>query len=945
MKKLLFALGAALALTGSAYAQDAFVPESGVKYSFCHKESDVYLGARNDLVKLMTASRTDKDAFEWVAEPSGDGYLIRCGLGTYIYKDGYNTKLGDVSKASVFTFQPDGEYYRIVTGSNCLAPDRVGAGEGVWSDKSLTFPNGLYTIVRSADIAYTASVRLAMSEVSIMKDNEGVNSTTLRFTPVNFDGEVTVTASEGFTADPDKATVTDGEEVTVTVSSEGAIGTTGTVTIAFGGETLATAAVTVIEPAPMYYIFNLETGLVLGGDTEKAVLSELTQEDTQRFSKIEVPGSNGQRFYLVQKSSGLYFRNVDSGSGVMAHYCEYGPSAERAEWSMPANGDGVSLRNSKQDRILIPTKLAEGAQVMCYGLNSDAGSQWQLTAVSEFTGGEPTVDIKDENVLVEPDGMSFTTEVRAYNLDGGIVEVRPSAGVQVSLSTLEDSYKRVPLTISTSAKAGTECKIDFVLGARTLYTLSFTVRERFPRYVFRYVLEGSDLAMGSAPESAQPVFVEYDIDDVNQQMILMPANDEGGYYIIQEGSYGYLSHTGNGWDTTFGTAKAAESTWTLEPLDEESGLVQLRGSRGLLDADDYTAGAKLYCNKSKGTWTLQAIGDIFFSTDEVVLPARDATEKVKVMTAGLKEAITVTATGAATVDVSTLPAEGGELTVGLKADGSEISGTVTLTSGNFTNSFEVRLKATTLNVDKDAVEIVGKRGKAIFNVSATDITEPVIVAVEGEGFAVNVASIEAAAKVSRDVTVTYTGRAEATGKVTVSCAGITRTVGVSVKFNPAINIDEDGFALEEGIAYFSVTAVDIFDPIRISTDVEGVEIAPEELEADADDAYVFVTVPETVKAEKINILVKSGDITRTLVLENSSAGIAAVDAAAIHVFVKDGAVRAEGAAEGARIMVSDLTGRTVTAPAAAGVALGHKGVYIVKVIGADGVSRTVKVIY
>ena len=218
-------------------------------------------------------------------------------------------------------------------------------------------------------------------------------------------------------------------------------------------------------------------------------------------------------------------------------------------------------------------------------------------------------------------------------------------------------------------------------------------------------------------------------------------------------------------------------------------------------------------------------------------------------------------------------------------------------------------------------------------------------AVEGEGFAVNVASIEAAAKVSRDVTVSYTGRTEATGKVTVSCAGITRTVGVSVKFNPAINIDEDGFALEEGIAYFSVTAVDIFDPIRISTDVEGVEIAPEELEADADDAYVFVTVPETVKAEKINILVKSGDITRTLVLENSSAGIAAVDAAAIHVFVKDGAVRAEGAAEGARIMVSDLTGRTVTAPAAAGVALGHKGVYIVKVIGADGASRTVKVIY
>lgn len=944
MKKLLFALGAALALSGNAYAQDAFVPESGVKYSFCHKESDVYLGAVNDLVKLTTATRTNKDAFEWVAEPSGDGYLIRCGLGTYIYKDGYNTKLGDASKASVFTFQPEGEFYRLVTGTNCIAPDRVAAGEGVWADKGLTFGNGLYTIVKSADIAYPASVKLAMDEVNIMKDNEGANSATFRFTPVNFDGEVTLTPSEGITVDPAKATVTDGEEVTVTVSTAAAIGATGTVAIAFGGETLATVNITVVESAPMYYIFNLETGLVLGGD-EKAVLTELTQEDTQRFSKIEVPGTNGQRFYLVQKSSGLYFRNVDSGSGVMAHYCEYGANPERAEWSFPANGDGVSLKNSKQDRIAIPTKLAEGAQVMCYGLSNDAGAQWQLTAVSEFTGGEPTVDIKDENVLVEPNGMSFTTEVRAYNLDGGTVQVKPSAGVQVSLTTLEDSYKRVPLTISTTAKAGTECKIDFVLGDKTLYTLNFTVQERYPRYVFRYVLEGSDLAMGSEAESAQPVFMEYNLDDVNQQMILMPANEEGGYYIIQEGSYGYLSHTGNGWDTTFGTANGKESTWTLEPLDEESGYVQIRGSRGLLDADNYTAGSKLYCNKSKGTWTLQAIGDIALSTDEVVLPTRDATEKVKVTAAGLKEAITVTTTGAATVDVTTLPAEGGELTVGLKADGTEISGTVTLTSGNFTNSFEVRLKATTLAVDKEAIEIVGKRGKAMFNVSATDITEPITVAVEGEGFAVNVASIEAAAKVSRDVTVTYTGRTEATGKVTVSCAGISKTVNVSVKFNPAININDDEFVLDQGMAFFSVTAVDLFDPIKITADVEGVDVSPAELEADADDAYVFVTVPESVKAEKINITVKSGDITKTLVLNNPQTGIEAVDADAVRVVAKGGVITVEGAAEGARIVVADLTGRTVAAPAAAGVALGHKGVYIVKVIGADGASKTVKVIY
>jgi len=954
MKNLFLSLGAAAAILSAMPALAAdFVPESGVKYSFKHKDSELFVGGRSDgFAGLMTATRQGAAAYEFTAEPAEGGYYLLNGEGNYLYKDGYNSKMGDQSKASVVNFTASGDegtFYRIVTGSNCFAPDAVGDGEKLWSDKELSFRNGEYEIVKSSEIKYEASVKLGMTSVRIQKDADGENSATLRFTPVNFDGEVTITASDGFTVDPAKVTVVDGTEYTVDVKSSAEIGKQGTVTIAFGGETLATVEVAVTEPAPTYYVFNLETGLVLGGDSEKAIITELTMEDTQRFSKVEVPGTD--RFYLVQKSSGLYFRNVDSGSGVFAHYCEYGASAERAEWSFPANGEGVSLKNSKQDRILIPTKLADGAEVMCYGLNSDAGSKWQLIETSEFGQGEATVDITDENVVVEPNGISFTTEVRAYNLEGGVVTVKPSKDVQVSLSTIEEGYKRQPLTISTTAKAGTECRIDFMLGEKVLRTLTFTVSERFPRYIFRLVNEGTDFALGTAAESVQPVLTAYNIEDLNQQMILMPVDENGdgvitedeGYYLIQEGSYGYLTCVG-GWDTTFGTPKGAESIFHFEVIDEEAGTFGIRTSKGLLDADDYDEGAHLYSNKNKGTWTRQAIGEINVSNEEVILPTREATETVNVTAVGLKEAITVSTTGAAKVNLTTLPVEGGEIIVSLDAASEEIAGTVELTSGNFSKTIEVRLKATTLAVDKETVEIVGKRGKAFFNVSATDITEPILIAVEGEGFAVNVEKIEPETRIDRDVTVSYSGKTEATGKVTVSCGSIVKTVTVTVKFNPDIVLDTEGFVLEDGVAYFAVTGVDIFEPIKITTATAGVEIAPAELDADAKEDYVFVTVPESVPAGDIIITIASGSVSKTLTLKHEVAGIEAVGAGALKVVAADGMIRVEGAAAGARLTVADLTGRSMAADAGSAVAVSHKGIYLVRVVNPDGSSKCFKVI-
>lgn len=612
-----------VSIASTAASAENFVPEDGVKYSFRHDGTELYLNGRPDgNVGLMNAKSAEKQRFEYTLTASGDGYLLQDGNGLYLRKEGgwMTVTTSDESKASVCILTEDGDgLYRIqISGTNyCFAPDDSDLKDGgqVWSDKAMNFKNGKYVIVKSADIQYPFAIA-APASLSIEKEGDTA-SAKLSFTPSNFNGTVTLTPSAGFSVEPASIEVQDGIKCEVTVSSTAEVGTTGTLQLGYNGQTLATVELTVDPESPSYYIFNKETGYVIGGD-ETPVLAELNQQASQQFKMIAIEGTN--RFYLVQKSTGLYFRNVDSGSGVFAHYCEFGDNPERAEWSRSGDdSEGYTLKNSKQDRILIPTKLDAGAELMCYGVGDSAGNRWTFTAVDDLVI-EPVFEIDDDNVVVEQNGMKFKTQARAYNLDGGTVTVTASEGVTVDPMTFEDNFQRVPLTIGTSAKEGTECWVEFHFGDQLMRRVEFTVAPRFDRYVIHLTPQqgDTDLVVSTAADSDQPILTACNPDDLTQQIVVMPTEDnDGTVYLLQEGNYGYLSHKGDGWSTVFGANKGADSKWTLEGLDEDPLNVKIRGSRGLIDCDSYEEGSKLYCNEGKGTWAFVAVGKLEVSVKDI----------------------------------------------------------------------------------------------------------------------------------------------------------------------------------------------------------------------------------------------------------------------------------------------------------------------------------------
>ncbi len=956
MKKLIGILGVAAAMWAAptTAAAEEFVPESGVKYCLQHEGTDLLLGSgAENFARLLAPAKSGAAAYELTFIAKGEGqYNITDANGQYMYKDGYNTMFGayDESKAEAFIFGlaevAETEYYRVTVGTaaeTCLAPDNVGAGQKVYSDKGLGYATGKYSIIKATEVLYEAKIEFSSSLVQIMKDNELENSGKVSLTGTNFSGTVTFTASEGIMVEPATLEMTDGVKAEITISTAGAVGTEGTVTASYDGKDLATVNVEVIEAAPYYYIMNEEAGLVIGGETAKAVLCENTRSDDMLFRMVPVPGK-ANFYYFVQKSSGLYFRNVDSGSGVMAHYCEFGESPERAEWTMTEKDGGYIMKNSKQDRILVPTSMSNpmGAQLMCYGLSSDAGCVWQFLNSNDMPEEEPMVEIRNTDVLVEQDGLAFTTEVRAMYLDGGYVTVVPSKDVTVFPTTIEDSFKRTPLTITTTAPEGTQCSVKFYFGETLLETLEFTVSPRFNRYVIRYndAAGEGNLALGTT-EGNRAMFVEYDMSNPLEQFIAMPASedDDDTFYLIQESTFGYLYADG-GWDCIVSSDKS--TVWTLDGFSEDLSAVAIRSSKGTLAADNFGLGDKVYTNKGPGTtWTFEAVGQINLSSYEVVLADRTATATVNVTAAGLPEDLTITCTGAAKADKTTLPAEGGELVVSLDANSTETSGTIVLTSGRFTRTLIVRMVSTTMTVNVESIDLVGKGSTGRFTVSATDISEPVTITAS-EGFAVSPATIEPDMNVEQIVTVSYTGKVAATGTITVECGTIKREIAVSVSFNPDITVElpEEGFEFEDGIAYMVVTPVDLFEPVLVTASTD-LDIEPASIEPDRKDEYVFLSVNDKTQPGEITITLASGDVTKTLKITYEVAGLDVAVAMPLALVADNGTLRVLGA-ENARMVVATAAGAVVADTTAKTVNL-STGLYIVRVI-ADGATLSTKVL-
>ena len=970
MKKLYYFLGFILAMMLSPQRVLAgdFVPEEGETYYILAKGQQLYLGADDKGgAVLQTPLKATQPYYTLTFEAvDGGGYHIINGDGMYLCYESWSMFFQEYdeenSGAYLYDFildEANGGYrISVMTKGSYMAPDNVGDGSAVYSDKPATHANGVFEIVKSGSLSFAPAIKFDAESLSIEYDNEGAeNRANLMFTPTNFEGTLSIsTSSDDFQVSDTELEVTDGEMATIEVTSEAGIGTKGSVIFTYEGTQLATLPVEVVTPSPSYYIINVESGLVIGGETD-AVLVERADDPSQFFKKVLVPGTTDE-YYFIQKSSGLYLKRVEEGAGVMAWYVEIGANS-RSKWKLTQNGSFYGLKNTEADRILMADKLEVGAGLLCYGLSSDPGTQWELIDAAEIAKGEPYVEVKDKNVVVEKNGLTFTTDVRAFNLNGKSVKVETSDKVSVSLTSISEGFAFQQLTISTSAEPGTECEVRFMLDDQVAQTLKFTVQPNFERYLIRALQpievdeESGDtipqetiFAIGSEEESTQPILKELDPKDVSQWFLLVPAAGDA-YYIVQDGTFNYLAKSDrDSYNTTLDVSNDRE--WTVETRNDTTVIRNVAGG-GCLGPDKYEVGTNLFANRGSMNWNLVPLGRMELDTDEVVLETKETTAEVTVTAANLENDITVTVSDGFTVDKTLLAREGGKVVVGYAKDSTQLEGTVTFTSGIYTESLKVRLKNTTLGVDKESLTLTGKNASAQFIVNGTDWEQEIMVAAEGEGFAVDVTRIEPAAVIATMVTVSYSGTKSTSGKVIVTSGDFRQEIPVEAVIDSKITVNEPAELLvfdETGSAYFTVTATDLFEDITVAASSDKVQVEPVTLPMDAEDEYVFLTYEEGAKQYDVTITLTSGDVKTEIVVKGADGedtGVGSVKDGGMKAGVVDGVLTVTGAPAGAVVCVTDLAGRTVTV-AGNTCTLEAKGLYVVSVKDGGKTLGTFKVL-
>lgn len=956
-------MAVALTLASVAMAANAgdFTPADGVRYSLKVKGSELVIGPSSANKAVQVAyNRSAHESYALRMESTDNGYYLINGNGQYLYYSGYsmsftdysadNEKAGSAGYTFDFSYDEANEAYRIQctnrTGNNWVGADAIGAGNGVYSDKTYTLDKGKFELIESSSINYVPQLNAETATVEIEYaggNGSGEGSAALRFTVNNYSGEVNLAIdNSAFTLSETSLTVAEGVSNSVTVSTEAAVGATAKVSISTPDDgVLGTIDVSVVEPRPRYYIVNVASGMVIGGDGT-AVLSERAADPSQYFSMVAVEGKT-DRYYLIQQSTGNYMKQVDSGNGVGTFLVEFG-SNNKSQWQLPANGDYVALKNTSADRYLMSdgNKTAAGTKLYLYGLSSDASTKWEFIEVSNLSNGEPWIDITDRDVLVEKNGLTFTTQVRGMNIENKSVKIVPSDGVKVSLNTLTDGFDYKDLVISTSAEAGTECHVDFTIDDVVVESIPFTVQAKFPRYIIHAVntSAGEDdeaLAIGNEDDSLLPVLKTLNPRDASEHfMFIDRGNSE--YYIVQDGTFRYFAkYEGDHWQTTLDSS--SQRTWKIYDVDNTDYVV-IRNTYNnrSLGVDAYEAGKRIAVDRSDSYWTLEAIGTITTDVDNIVLDGKSDSKQITVTGANLGDDITVVASTGFVVDQATLPATGGVITVSAAADGTSESGTIRFTSGLYSAQVSVRLKATEITITPESLAITGKNGSATFTVKANDWDDDINIAAS-EGFTTSITSIPAATSISSIVSVKYTGRTSATGTITITSGSKTFTIPVTATINSRIEVDATELTFDEyGSAYFKASGYDLYEPISITASDSQVILEPDTLDADADGEYVFASYPEGVTPKNTTITLTSGDInTKVIISADENGGLNSVNTAATAVIINGNSATVCNLAANAQVRAFDVAGRqvamngnTLTAPA--------HGIYFITVVTAKGKS-------
>ncbi len=605
----------------------AFVPDPSKLYNIKQTNSGLVIGALDNTPCLQTVNQRKSQAFSFIPVAGlNDTYYLRNEDGKYLNKlstvtwDYWSVTYEDAPTGNNSEWVIEGEItgFRLMLTNNSkyLASDNTTNGAGIYCDKLVDNPNGVFTLEEATVIYEVFEVAEKNIELNVEKDYLPYP---LNITTSGIFENIYTSATSGFTMDkttitPEDVTAGSGK-VVVKVSSTAPAGTKGNVyfSIGFGDELVVfdSVAIKSVEKQERFFIMNAgDTSKVIGQhSTENAPALQLNTEDiTQMFLLREVnPGVNDSLYYVIQDGGyKMMMKEISSGWSTV-----YGAPCEEAKWKITKEtATESSFKNVVTGKYLGADGLSVDGRLyddkaLVQTPTESPFTLWKIVNAASAIVPE-RFELSDNNYPLEVETGFQSCPVTI--ISSGIkqdINVSVSNGFTIDKTVvtpkeLKDNGGKYNVRISTKTVAGTTGTVIFSKGTTPLDTVNVKSVDVTNRYSIEN-RSAAGLTLGNHSKANAPALAVITNDD-SQKFILRSVNpgvNDSLYFIIQDGDYKFMKKSpDNGWDVIFG-GQSDEAKWRLNHQEGGAYTIITNVLTGKdLGTDDIIADSRLWDDKT-----------------------------------------------------------------------------------------------------------------------------------------------------------------------------------------------------------------------------------------------------------------------------------------------------------------------------------------------------------
>jgi len=584
-----------LFLLTAAFAQSALVPNPSTVYNIKQSNSGLVIGGIGTAPCLQAINLKTNQAFRFIpVSGKPDTYYLKNENAEYLNQqsaiswDNWSVDFGTAINGtrSEWVISDDatvtGGIRLKVNSNNYLASDKITEGSGIYCDKAIDNPNGLF-VLEAATVTYES---FEVAEKALMPQIErNYQSYPVNISTAGVEDNIYATPTTGFTID--KTVITPADvlaskgKIIMKISTTAPAGTVGKIYFSVGttsaDDRFDTLTVTSIEKRPRFFIINAsDTTKVIGTHSIEAApaLKINTGDITQKFLLRPVnEGINDSLFYLLQDGDyRMVIKDITSNYQVI-----FGALTAEATWKIATQANGITC--SIQNMV---TKNYLGTD----GLDADSRLYDDKTFTASPTAG-PWCEwkIMNADVAIVPELFSLSDNNQVLSVEksfqsypivvttSGIkqnIKITASNGFAVDKQEITPaqaiaSKGIVKVRVSTSAVVGTNGTIIFFTDKGGLDTVKVTSIAVEARY---YIQNNATIGMVVGNHStANAPALTMKVDTITQKFIVRPIHPtltDSLYYIIQDGDYQMMKKSpSNAWDVIFGSP-SAEAVWKID---------------------------------------------------------------------------------------------------------------------------------------------------------------------------------------------------------------------------------------------------------------------------------------------------------------------------------------------------------------------------------------------